>query len=94
MAARIFTEWNTPIDGGPETDMERHEQYAAFVAQAMASTMPWLWVLLNEGNARVIAGTGMFSVELPEAPNEWHDVPEMAARLNLLPWAEPEETGH
>lgn len=89
----FFTEWNTPLHGA-EPDPERHAAYEALARDVANSAMPWLLPLLAECGAKVLAGPWIFSFALSSRPGVWLDVPEIADRLQLLPWAEATEVAH
>lgn len=92
MTCTLHTEWSDPVDPRDEIDTERHEIYAAFALDVVEKALPSLLSFLDATDAKVLAGTHFFSYST--SPGEWVDVPEIAGRLNLLPWAEPHETMH
>ncbi|VWX63184.1 hypothetical protein VARIO8X_90053 [Burkholderiales bacterium 8X] len=89
---QVHTEWSDPIDPQTVVDLERHTTYAAFALEVVERSLPSLLTFLNAADAKVLAGTHFFAFST--SPGQWVDVPEIAGRLNFLPWAEPHETMH
>lgn len=89
----FYSDWNTPL--AEETvDHDRHAAYEEFVRRVANEALPWLMPLLDECGASVFAETRTFMFALPSAPLRWLHVPEIACRLNFLPWAERGEIAH
>lgn len=94
MPITVATQWSNPVFAGDCMDPDRHERFATYALEVTREAMPDLYSFLDASGATVIAGPCMFSFSTPAAAGAWLDVPDMAARLNLLPWVDPHETAH
>jgi hypothetical protein len=88
----IYTDWSTPWDGSAP-DAERHRQFAAYALEVAMQERPLLIPFLTRAGAQVIARPYGFTYRFAGSAC-WIDADEIAARLVLLPWAEPDEMAH
>jgi hypothetical protein len=89
------TNWYSPSEEfgiSVETAAACDALYRAMVVDVVLSVMPWLPDALQAIGAAVAACPGCFLIVTRDG--QQHPVPELAARLNFLPWAEPSETRH
>ncbi|WP_062469192.1 hypothetical protein [Variovorax boronicumulans] len=93
-APAFHSEWSDPIGGLVPADPRRHDAFVAYAKLVAGVLRPHLLPFLAGGRARVLIGPEMFSFDLPAARGTWISVPEIAACLQLLPWAEPDEAIH
>jgi len=88
--AGFHTEWSDPIGGLVPPDPWKHETFVAYAKLIAADHSPYLLSFLAGCKARVLVGLRIFCFDLPFR-GKWIDVPQIAERLQLLPWAEPDE---
>jgi hypothetical protein len=93
MTVQVLSRWlnQQPIPL-PMTDAERHDVFATYAVNVANGQLPWLLPLLNEASATLYVGPSMFFFQLPSHPGKWHEVPEMARLIPMVPWVEQEET--
>lgn len=88
MPAQLSTAWSCgTVDDEPEILQEQHETFSTYVRGVADAELPWLFPLLDAANARVLAFPGAFSFNLDSHGNHWFEVPEVANRIRLIPWA-------
>ena len=100
LPVRIVTPW-TPLPGFDPTEAyEIPADVAAtcdalfqqLVCEVVHRAMPWLPEALSAAGAIVGASPGKFEFVLPNG--EFHEVPELACYLKLVPWRESHEPCH
>lgn len=89
----VYSEWSVSLNGSP-LDPERHAAFEHYARQVAADHLPWVFPLLEASGSKVLISLRSFSFELPDAPGLWIEIPEMASQLQLLPWAEVDQTAH
>ncbi|MDM0007894.1 hypothetical protein QTI51_24615 [Variovorax sp. J22G73] len=91
---KFYSEWSDPTGALVLPDPQRHDEFVAYAKQVIAILRPHLLLFLAGGRARVLLGQGIFCFDLPAARGTWIEVEDVATRLKLLPWVEPNEVMH
>ncbi len=95
MNAQFFSEWNTPTPGvDAPYDLAKHAAFVEYALATLRAKAPEVLDFLNMAGAKVIVGPKALSIKVSSPTAEWVDLHDIAAHLNLLPWAEPHETVH
>jgi len=99
--APLLTPWSSigtydPLEhvgATPEVAAQRDQLFRWLVGEAIRLEAPWLpYVIAKHGAQCVLALPGLFYVRAYNGV--LLEVPEVSARLVLLPWADPEEICH
>lgn len=96
----VITSWTTTNGYSPseefgipaEVAAARDALYRAMVVEVVRHVMPWLPNALQAAGAAVAACPGCFLIITRDG--QQHPVPELAAHLNFVPWAESHEICH
>lgn len=93
MTVHIASKWlNQQPAARPMTDAERHDAFSRHAISVADANLPWLMQLLREARGTLYIGPSIFFFQLPSRPGHWHEVPEMARLIPMVPWVEQEET--
>jgi hypothetical protein len=94
----LITPWMVSQDEQCEAaslgDPIKHELMRAHVMQVIHECPAWFGALLKAADAQVLAMQSAFFIALPADRSDWIEIPELSARLRLLPWVDDDETAH
>lgn len=91
---KFYSEWSDPTGELVSPDSGRHEAFVTYARLVVAVLRPHLLPFLDGARARVLVGRGIFCFDLPAARDTWIEVEDVASRLQLLPWVDPDEVSH
>lgn len=93
MTLQILSHWQAqPKNACPTTDEERHDVFTRYATSMANIHMPWLMPLLEKAGATLYVAPAIFAFQLPDGSGRWHEVPEMARQIPMVPWADPMDT--